>query len=171
MIVWRLDPDRAAEWRRIRLAALRDAPDAFDSRLVDWIERPLQDFAARLAALPTFAAGDVIGEPLAVAAWQAGLDPRAADRGWLMSVFAMPKARGRGYATAAIRAAIADAAGQGCQSIGLHVRATSRPAQWLYQRIGFQLTDRVGVTNAQGAVEVEMILPDLSRAGYDHAPA
>ncbi|WP_166461925.1 GNAT family N-acetyltransferase [Paracoccus alkanivorans] len=157
--VWRLDTGRAAEWRDIRLASLRDAPEAFDATFSEWRDRPLTDFAARLEAVPTFAAGDQIGRALAVASWQAGLDPRDARRGWLLSVFARPEARGRGYAEAAIRAVLRDAAMAGMGSVGLHVLAANRAAQALYRRIGFRGTGRAGVTNSRGEPEVEMILP------------
>lgn len=157
MRVWRLGPDSAAEWRAIRLAALRDAPEAFDASLDDWQDRPLIDYATRLRSVPTFAAGHDLAEPLAVAAWEAGLDPRDAGRGWLLSVYARPEARGRGFAAAAIRAALDDAARQGMTSIGLNVRDTATHAQALYRRLGFAPTDRQGVANARGAPELEML--------------
>ena len=162
MAVWRLGIDRAAEWRAIRLAALRHAPEAFDADLDEWQHRPLADFAARLVNVATFASGDVIGAPLAVASWQAGLDDRDRNRGWLLSVFALPDVRRRGHATAAINAALADASGQGATSMGLNVLATNLDAQRLYHRLGFRPTPRKGVTNARGAAEIEMILSPLS---------
>lgn len=157
MITWRLGPDRAEEWREIRLCALRDAPDAFDAQLADWQDRPLTDFAARLRDMPTFVAGRIKGQPLAVASWAAGMDPRAAQRGWLLSVFARPEARGQGFAEAAIRAVLDDAHAAGMRSIGLNVRETAHHAQALYRRLGFRATDRTGVTNARGLPETEML--------------
>lgn len=55
--LWQLTPDRAAEWRAIRLEALRIAPEAFGSSIDDWDGRPLADFAARLAGCEVWAAG------------------------------------------------------------------------------------------------------------------
>lgn len=157
--IWHLDPGRAAEWREIRLASLRDAPEAFDATFSEWRDRPLADFAARLETVPTFAAGDEIGCALAVASWQAGLDPHDAERGWLLSVFARPEARGCGYAEAAIRTVLQDAAMAGMRSVGLHVLASNWAAQALYRRMGFRETGRTGVTNSRGEPEIEMILP------------
>lgn len=157
MTVWRLTPDRASEWREIRLAALRDAPDAFDAALADWQDRPLADFAKRLRDVPTFAAGDAPGQPLATASWMPGLDDRDPLRGWLLAVFALPQARGQGHATAAIRAALDDAMAQGMTSMGLNVRDTASHAQALYRRLGFRATGRPGVTNARGLPETEML--------------
>lgn len=161
MTVWRLTPDRAAQWRDIRLAALRDAPDSFDATLAEWQDRPLADFAERLQNVPTFAAGDHPGLPLATASWLPGLDDRDPGRGWLLAVFARPEARGQGHAEAAIRAAIDDAKAQGMTSMGLNVRDTAGHAQALYHRLGFRPTGRQGVTNARGLPETEM-LKDLT---------
>lgn len=155
---WRLGPERAAEWREIRIEALREAPDAFDATLAEWQDRPLTDFRDRLAAVPTFATGREVGLPLAVAAWLPGLDPRDPARGWLLSVYARPAARGGGFAAAAITAALADARGGGALSMGLNVVSSNRPAQRLYQRLGFRETGRTGVTNPRGVPETEMIL-------------
>lgn len=154
---WRLGPDRVREWRGIRLESLRDAPEAFDARLEDWRDRPLSDFAARLETVPTFAVGAEIGRPLAVASWQAGLDTGDPSRGWLLSVFARPEARGHGYAEAAIRAVQRDAFAAGMRSIGLYVVAGNCHAQTLYRRLGFTETGREGIVNAHGFPEIEMI--------------
>lgn len=156
---WRLSVGRAEEWREIRLESLRIAPEAFDTVLTEWQNRPLADFAARLEAVPTFAAGIEPGSPLAVASWQAQLDFRDPRRGWLLSVYARPKARGRGYAEAAIRAVLNDAISAGMSSAGLHVLAVSSHAIALYRRLGFVETVRDGLVNARGAPEIEMILP------------
>lgn len=163
-ITWRLSPDRAAEWREIRLAALRDAPEAFGATLSEWEARPLSDFADWIAVVATFAAGDRVGCPLAVASWQVGLDDRDPRRGWLFAVFARPEARGRGYAKAAIRAALKDAHNSGASSMGLNVVAGNQPARALYHRIGFRETGRQGVTNSRGVPEIEMIVSLNSRA-------
>lgn len=156
---WRLSACRAAEWREIRLESLRIAPEAFDTVLAEWQNRPLADFAARLEAVPTFAAGTEPGSPLAVASWQAQLDSRDPRRGWLLSVYARPKARGRGYAEAAIRAVLNDATSAGMSSVGLHVLAVNGHAIALYRRLGFVETTRDGLVNGRGAPEIEMILP------------
>lgn len=155
---WRLSSGRAEEWRDIRLESLRVAAEAFDTALADWQDRPLVDFAARLASVPTFAAGAETGRPLAVASWQAQLDARDPRRGWLLSVYARPKARGHGYAEAAIRAVLKDALSAGMTSVGLHVLAENSHAIALYRRLGFVETMREGLFNARGAPEIEMIL-------------
>ena len=157
--IWRLDPPRAAEWQAIRLRALREAPEAFDSTLDDWADRPLADFARRLDEGRVFAAGQTVGEPLAVASWDPGLDPRDARRAWIMSVFCAPEARGRGLARAVIAAAMGDAARAGMTSAGLNVRADNAPAIGLYRALGFADSGRADVVNSHGAAEIEMLRP------------
>lgn len=159
MRLWRLGPDDAEAWREIRLQALRDAPDAFDSLYADWSCRPLADFAARLAAVPTFAAGECAARPLAVAAWERDLDPRCARRGWLMSVYARPEARGRGFADAVLARIADDARSAGMTSLGLHVGEANGPALRLYRRAGFAPSGVPAFTNPNGIREVELLRP------------
>lgn len=163
--LWRLGPDRVEEWRDIRLEALRNAPEAFDSTYTDWKTRPLGDFAARLEQVATFAAGREIGSPLAVAGWQAELDPRDLERAWLLSVYSRDEVRGQGFARAVCRAVIDDAVAAGMTSIGLNVLATNLTAQRFYRRLGFEVTRREGVSNSQGFPEFEMMIVNLSSSG------
>ena len=159
MPVWQLGPDRAAEWRTIRLESLREAPDAFEERLADWAERPLEDFARRLVSGRTFAAGDEPGRPLAVAGWVSGLDARDAARGWVVSVYARPEARGTGLAGAALQAVFGDASACGMTSLGLNVVASNLPALALYEGLGFRDSGRTGIVTSRGAPEIEMLRP------------
>lgn len=55
-VIRQLTPQDAAEWRDFRLEMLRLAPDAFSTRLVDWQDRSLADFAARLELARAFVA-------------------------------------------------------------------------------------------------------------------
>lgn len=136
MTVWRLTPDRAAEWREIRLEALQLAPRAYTSRLADWQHRPLADFAARLAQTHCFASGLTIGQPLATAGWHAEAGP--APLAWITGVYSRPLARGRGYARDVMSAAIADAWASGMAVIGLSVYAGLPAPRALYESLGFR---------------------------------
>ena len=156
--IWHLTPDRAVEWRQIRLQALRDAPDAFDASDADWSGRPLADFAARLAQGRVFAAGPSPGRPLAVASWDRDMDADNPLRGWLMSMFVVPEQRGRGLADRLLGAVAQDAADHGMTSLGLNVRGGNLRAIRLYRRLGFLDSGRTGLVGASGAPEIEMTL-------------
>lgn len=156
--LWRLTPDRAAEWREIRLAALALDPDAFGTRLAEWQDRPLAAFAARLAATEVWAAGDTPGQPRAVAAWQPGWTPGTEDMGWITAVFTRPEARGRGL-MAAILARIAErASAAGFARLGLHVGCHNLTAQRVYRRAGFA-PEGAPFRNERGIPEIEMHRP------------
>lgn len=154
--LWQLTPDRAAEWRAIRLEALRTAPEAFGSSIDDWDGRPLQDFAERLAGCQMWAAGRVPGQPEAVASWEADISPAEPDLGWVMSVYVRPSARGQGLGDAIFARLIDAAARAGMTRMGLHVGQNNLAAQALYARAGFIPTGGPAMLNARGLWEIEM---------------
>lgn len=154
--LWQLTPDRAAEWRDIRLEALRTAPEAFGSGIDDWDGRPLADFADRLSGCEMWAAGPAPGQPMAVASWEAGISPAEPDLGWVMSVYVAPGARGCGLGDAIFARLIERAAGAGMTRLGLHVGQTNLAAQALYTRMGFVATGGPPMLNERGNWEIEM---------------
>ena len=154
--LWRLTPDRAAEWRAIRLDALRNAPDAFGSAFDDWADRPLEDFAERLAGCEMWAAGPCPGRPQAVAAWERGISPAEPDLGWVTSVYTRPETRGRGMGDAIFARLAVDAVRAGMTRMGLHVGQNNLPAQALYLRAGFIPTGGPPMLNGRGNWEIEM---------------
>lgn len=155
-VVWTLTPDRAAEWRRIRLRALRGDPQAFCSLYQDWAHRPLPDFATRLAAGHVLAAGRKPGLPLAVAALDRSDDPGC---GRVTSVYCLPAARGRGFADALLARLITDARAADLRELRFDVVADNMPAIRFYQRLGFADTGRKGLVTPSGLPEIEMALP------------
>lgn len=168
MMLWRLGPERAAEWRDIRLEALLLDGDAFGAHHADWRDRPLSDFASRLEQMRHFAAGEAIGAPLAIACWEAGMDPSDPCRGWVMSVYARPLARGRGYAQAVLHRIARDAAQSGMRSLGLHVRDDNHHARALYDRIGFRAVGPAPRPAPDSAAETVMHLPlDMPQRGAE----
>ncbi|WBU55444.1 GNAT family N-acetyltransferase [Paracoccus sediminicola] len=154
--LWRLTPDRAEEWRAIRLEALRSAPEAFGSSFDEWEERPLEDFAARLACCEMWAAGAAPGQPRAVASWERDISPAEPDLGWVMSVFVAPDARGQGLGDAILARLIRDAGAAGMTRMGLHVGQNNLAALALYARAGFIATGGPPMLNGRGNWEIEM---------------
>lgn len=138
------------------------AEEAFGSRFQDWYLVPASGFEARLKAARHFGTGNEIGQPLAVGCWQSGLVPDDPQRGWVMSVYTRPAARGLGYSDALMNQLAADARAKGMTSLGLHVVTTNAAALGLYRRLGYVDSGTKGVVSDLGYPEYRMIL-DLNR--------
>ena len=155
-LLWHLTPDRAEEWRAIRLAALADMPEAFDSPADDPAHRCLADSAARLAQAETWAAGDSPGAPLAVASWEPGWTPGTETMGWITGVYARPQARGRGLISALLTRIADRAQAAGMDRLGLRVGVANTAARRRYLAEGF-ITMGTPVLNEAGVIEIEML--------------
>lgn len=137
---------RESEWeelRNTRLRALSDAPDAFESRYADAVQRADDwwiDWARRSAG----------GEGQAMfLAWNddapIGIVGAFVEGGrcWLISMWTDPSVRGRGIGTGLIEAAADFARTCGHAELQLAVRFENEPARRLYERCGFLETDEV----------------------------
>lgn len=133
----RLTPDEGERLRALRLASLRDAPDAFASTFDETAARPPESWRRQLVDLATFVAvvdgadaGLVRGGPFSEA-------PGAA---MLLSMWVAPAARGRGVGDALVAAVVAWARGAGYARLVLDVADENAPAIALYARHGFEPT-------------------------------
>ena len=137
----RLTADEADRLRRIRLAALTEAPEAFGSSYAETAARPLATWHKQLIDLATFLAvrdgrdiGMVRGAP-------SSEEPSAAE---LLSMWVEPSERGRGVGEALVRAVETWARDEGFSRLLLEVYAENVPARRLYARMGFVATGRHG---------------------------
>ncbi|RKT57196.1 ribosomal protein S18 acetylase RimI-like enzyme [Saccharothrix australiensis] len=120
-------PDDWQVWRRLRLAALRDAPDAFESAYEKWAHAPEERWRRRLAgSLDLVARLD--GADVGMVSGMPG-DPVE-----LISLWVAPAARGRGVGDALVDgvARWADP-----RPVRLRVAAGNAHALALYLRHGF----------------------------------
>jgi GNAT superfamily N-acetyltransferase len=123
--------------RDVRLAALRDAPDAFASSYAreaayteeQWRGWFSAQFAMFLAHLPDRA------EPAGLA----GVFDRDGGAG-LVSMWVRPDARGHGVGEALMNAAAGWARARGRDAMYLWVAEANEPARRLYERYGFTPT-------------------------------
>jgi len=132
-----LTPDDWQLWRKLRLAALTEAPGAFGSTLAGWSGSgdTEQRWRARLTAVPLNLAltvgGDLVGM---VSATAPGLDEEVE----LISLWVAPAGRGRGVGDEAIRQVAAWTHDQHPgHALVLSVKTENRPARALYERHGF----------------------------------
>lgn len=137
MIVLReLRADQWQEFRSLRLAALRDAPDAFSATIAQWSGEGDREerWRARLTEVPFNAIAELDGEP---AGMVSGTYPDAEGLVLLISMWVAPFARGRGVGDVLIRAVVRWAREQGAKGVELDVREANEPAIALYQRNAF----------------------------------
>lgn len=151
----------------MRLSALAESPDAFGSRLADWLGDGDREDRWRgrlsipgsrnvMAALRGESAGMASGVPLQpVPHAQPPREPGAVE---LISMWVSPSARGRGVADALIEDIAAWAAGLRSPAVWLSVREDNAPAIALYRRRGFVATgERVLDEDHTGAAAEELV--------------
>jgi ribosomal protein S18 acetylase RimI-like enzyme len=138
MDVRRVQPGQWRELRDLRLLALSDAPEAFESRYEDAVKRPEQwwiDWAERSAdgeGQGMFLAWDGDAPVGIVGAFVE--QPRC----WLISMWAAPAARRRGIGSALVESVAEFARASRHTELFLKVRFDNEPAKRLYERCGFR---------------------------------
>jgi GNAT superfamily N-acetyltransferase len=149
-------------WRAIRLAALRDSPEAFGSTYEQELGYPAELWQERVEV------GATSAERALFIAGHAGRDvgcaggfrdqPGAAPS--LISMWVDPRARRLGAARALLHAVRGWAKGTGASELRLHVVSTQRPARSLYESCGFGYTGRSEAGRRDPSqVLLEMALP------------
>jgi GNAT superfamily N-acetyltransferase len=139
VLVREMVPDEWRTLREIRLAALRDAPDAFGSTYgeqaafgeVDW-RRRITNGGAFLAYLPEVSTAEPVG-------LAGGYQP-APGVVELVSMYVRPEGRGRGVGEALVEAVIGWARAMNATTVHLWVTETNKHAVALYERCGFSPT-------------------------------
>ena len=142
--------------RRVRLAALSDAPAAFESTFEreqtrtdaewrTWIERGAVFVLERADCACGIAAGvPHTSEPAAV---------------FLVSMWVAPAARGTGAGDQLVAAVLDWAAARGARAVYLHVTQGNARAQAFYLKNGFGSTGERLVRQRDGTIELEMRRP------------
>jgi ribosomal protein S18 acetylase RimI-like enzyme len=136
--VRRMEPEEWATVRRVRLAALADAPEAFASTLGRELGFEEATWRERIAASPSFVAWRD-GEPVGLA----GVVNEQAGRGggWhLVSMWVSPQVRGSGVADELVAAVTAHARAAGGSRVTLWVATRNDRARGFYERMGFRPT-------------------------------
>lgn len=139
LVIRRLAPADWPAFRDIRLAALRDAPEAFGSTAGDAEKLDEEEWRRRLAQRAVFTA-DVSGQRVGLAAGIRGDQPGEAE---LISMWVAPAWRGRGVGDRLVDAVVAWAIGEGFTIVGLWVAEGNARGEGLYARHGFARTGRV----------------------------
>lgn len=156
--VRRIRSDEGMSLMEIRLAALLDAPFAFESTYESSALRPMDHWVSRARA-----AADGTLETVVVAEWagrlvgMAGAFPEGDDR-VLYGMWVEPGHRRRGIAARLTRAIIGWARSTGAQTLRLWVVEDNAAALRLYHKHGFEGTGERKAMPGRGPVELEMAL-------------
>ncbi len=136
-VTWRVRALVEEDWeilRDLRLAALRDEPDAYGMTLEVAMANPEHRWRM-MAREYNFHVAEVDGEAVAMAS--GGLNDQYPGTTWLYGMFVRPPWRGQGAGDAVV-AAIADwARGEGSDALYLHVTETLSRPRAFYRRLGF----------------------------------
>ncbi|GAA4262361.1 GNAT family N-acetyltransferase [Dactylosporangium darangshiense] len=139
-----LSPDDWQVWRRLRLAALAEAPYAFGSRLADWQGEGdrAERWRDRLALPGSYNVVALLDEqPVGMASGVPADEPGVVE---LISMWVSPPARGRGVGDRLIQG-VEEWARQGqAKVLRLSVMQGNEAAERLYRRCGFVGTGVLG---------------------------
>jgi len=135
LTIERLRPGNGERLRAVRLRALLDAPDAFETTFEESAARPAEHWNEALVRLATFVANSDGGGDVGMV--RGAPHDRSPEAGYLVSLWVAPEARGRGIGAALVDAVIDWARGRGFTRLVLDVADGNEPARRLYQRMGF----------------------------------
>ena len=136
-----LTPDDAAEWLRLRIEALKVAPEAFGASLEEYQSLSLDEVKRRLwsdgDAFVVGALQDNLLIGMAGFYREKGLKSRHKGRVW--GVYVTPEARGGGIGRKMMQALLTrGSAIDGVEQVLLSVAATQESAIRLYRSLGFE---------------------------------
>ncbi len=129
-----------ADYRAIRLAALKDAPDAFGSTYEAEVGLSMEAFAERLATTIVLGAYEGDGGDariVGMAGFKQQTLAKLAHKGFVWGFYVAPAARGRGVGVALVERIVAAATGL-VQQLTLSVVQGNDAALALYERCGFE---------------------------------
>jgi GNAT superfamily N-acetyltransferase len=141
-----IGPDDWQVWRKLRLAALEEAPYAFGSQLKDWVDAPEERWRRRLSEPTAYQViADRDGTPVGMAGGFVEVDVAE-----LVSMWVAPEGRGHGVGNALMKAIEDWSRAQGAHTLQLSVVPGNDPAHNLYLRSGFEDADVPGDLMADG---------------------
>jgi ribosomal protein S18 acetylase RimI-like enzyme len=148
------------QYREIRLAALRDAPDAFVATTAQEEALDEQAWRARMRRARRLVA-ELDGSPVGVVSLGKG-DPEHSCTGELFGLWVAPRGRGTGVAWKLVEAGAAQAIADGHRQLGYWVGTDNGPAVAFASSFGFRPTGKRRpmkvASETDGAEETVMVL-------------
>jgi GNAT superfamily N-acetyltransferase len=130
----RLTTGESSRLRSIRLRALQDAPDAFETTFEEAAAKSADAWRKQLLELPTFV-GVENGHDVGMV--RCARDKHVTDMAWLISMWVEPKARRAGIGSKLVDVVIEWARANGISRLVLDVADLNVPAVALYRAKGF----------------------------------
>lgn len=155
LAVQRLTPDSWRTYKEVRLAALREAPNAFGSTWAQEAELDESGWRDRISERAQFVA---VSDDLVVGT-VGGSNSDDGRIAYLFSMWVDPRWRGQGVGDHLVKAVLDWARASGLEEVRLWVADGNREAERLYTRNGFGRTDAVQPIRAgEPRLEFEMAL-------------
>jgi GNAT superfamily N-acetyltransferase len=145
-------PDDWRRWRDLRLAALRDAPEAFCSSYADWRDADEQRWRERISAPGHLIMASLDGVPVGMVGCNDARDGAVE----LVSMWVRPDARGHGVGDVLVRAVVDHARRIAAGTVELWVMDGNQPAEQLYTRHGFARTGAVVPGSPDGSTGTQI---------------
>ncbi|HTV67379.1 MAG TPA: GNAT family N-acetyltransferase [Rhizobiaceae bacterium] len=152
-----LTPEDVETFKRIRLEALRLAPEAFASRFDDWEHLPDEEWQRRVTANPVFVAFRD-DEPVGIMGLMLQQSSKMAHRATIIMVYLRESERGSGAAPALLDALLDHARRTGIRQIELAVTAENPAAERFYARHDFKEIGRIPGGFLHDGREIDEIL-------------
>ena len=126
-------------WREVRLRALGESPEAFCSRVADWIDADEAAWRNRLALAGLHLVALLDGRPVGQVS---GVPTDHPEQVGLIALWVADEARGHGIGTALVEEVARWGRDSGAQRLRLDVKTDNEVAIGLYERLGFTRDDR-----------------------------
>jgi RimJ/RimL family protein N-acetyltransferase len=152
-----LDPDDFETFKRIRLEALRAAPEAFASSAAEWENLPDEEWRRRLTNTPVVVSFRG-GEPVGIMGLMRQRASKMAHRATIIMVYLRDSERGGGYAVGMLNLLLDHARALGIRQVELAVSAENLAAIRFYQREGFHEIGRIPAGFVHEGREIDEIV-------------
>jgi RimJ/RimL family protein N-acetyltransferase len=152
-----LDPDDFETFKRIRLEALRAAPEAFASSAAEWENLSDEEWRQRLMNTPVVVSFRD-GEPVGIMGLMRQRASKMAHRATIIMVYLRDSERGGGYAVGMLNLLLDHARALGIRQVELAVSAENPAAIRFYQREGFYEIGRIPAGFVHEGREIDEIV-------------
>jgi len=139
--IQRLLPDEWSRFKMLRLAALRDEPNAFGSMVGAAEKRSATEWRQQVKEIATYV---VVIDGIDVGLARGAPDEAHPNNAFLISMWVSPDARKQGVGEQLIRAIVNWAQATGFRRVLLDVADENTPAVALHERMNFQPTGETG---------------------------